>query len=384
MKRKLAVFMIGTMAIALLVGGCGSDETAQSTGSAADASETGSADAEEVVYDAATLLSATEYDIADYVTLMEDYMSMTVEITGDYDVQTFVEENVLCYAVSVESDRTTVEEGDTVNIDYVGTLDGEAFDGGTAEGYDLTIGSGTFIDGFEDGLIGVELGSTVDLDLTFPDSYSNEDLAGQDVVFTVTVNSIYEDIYITYDEMTDEYIASIFSDYYTTVDEMLADVESYIESQKLSDIQTEVLEILIANSTVTLPDSMVDERVADTIASIQSYADAYGMEYEDYVLTYYSSYADTVEEFEAYVLETIEGSLMEEFILEAIVYDQQISITGSTFDSFVSVRVSYYGYDSNEDFYDTYGGEEYVRLACAESQALTLVSESVTAVVVSE
>ncbi len=83
-----------------------------------------------------------------------------------------------------------VKDGDVVNIDYVGKKDGVAFDGGTASGYDLTIGSNSFIDGFEEGLIGAELGETRDLNLTFPEQYHSADLAGADVVFTVTINSI--------------------------------------------------------------------------------------------------------------------------------------------------------------------------------------------------
>ena len=83
-----------------------------------------------------------------------------------------------------------VKEGDTVYIDYVGKKDGVAFQGGTAENYPLTIGSNSFIDGFEDGLIGVEIGSTVDLNLKFPKDYGNEELNGAAVVFTVKVNYV--------------------------------------------------------------------------------------------------------------------------------------------------------------------------------------------------
>ena len=83
-----------------------------------------------------------------------------------------------------------VQKDDIANIDYVGKKDGVAFEGGTANGYDLKIGSGSFIAGFEDGLIGAEIGSTVDLNLTFPENYGNEELNGADVVFTVTVNSV--------------------------------------------------------------------------------------------------------------------------------------------------------------------------------------------------
>ena len=88
-----------------------------------------------------------------------------------------------------------VADGDTVNIDYTGYKDGEPFDGGSTNGAgaDLTIGSNTYIDGFESGLIGKKVGETVDLNLTFPEDYGVEDLAGADVVFNVTINGIYDE-----------------------------------------------------------------------------------------------------------------------------------------------------------------------------------------------
>ena len=92
-------------------------------------------------------------------------------------------------AVKIEKNEK-VKKGDTANIDYVGKKDGVAFDGGTAQGYQLEIGSGTFIDGFEDGLVGVMPGETVDLNLTFPKEYPSEELAGKKVVFKVKVNEI--------------------------------------------------------------------------------------------------------------------------------------------------------------------------------------------------
>ena len=87
-----------------------------------------------------------------------------------------------------------VKDGDTVNIDYTGYKDGEPFDGGSTNGAgaDLEIGSHSYIDGFESGLIGKKVGETVDLNLTFPEDYAAEDLAGQDVVFNVTINGIYD------------------------------------------------------------------------------------------------------------------------------------------------------------------------------------------------
>lgn len=100
---------------------------------------------------------------------------------------------------SSESSLDTTEgleakDGDKVNIDYTGYLDGEAFDGGSTDGAgaDLELGSDTYIDGFEDGIVGHKVGETFDLNLTFPENYGNSDLAGKDVVFTVTLNGIYQ------------------------------------------------------------------------------------------------------------------------------------------------------------------------------------------------
>jgi len=118
-----------------------------------------------------------------------------------WQIDTKSEEYTTAYQAAIDSDIESyklyekktngkVAKGDTVNIDYVGKKDGVAFEGGTASGYNLKIGSGSFIAGFEDGLIGVEIGKTVDLNLTFPENYGNEELNGAKVVFTVTVNYI--------------------------------------------------------------------------------------------------------------------------------------------------------------------------------------------------
>lgn len=92
------------------------------------------------------------------------------------------------------SEGLEAKDGDTVNIDYTGYLDGEAFDGGSTDGAgaDLELGSNTYIDGFEDGIVGHKVGETFDLNLTFPENYGNSDLAGKDVTFTVTLNGIYK------------------------------------------------------------------------------------------------------------------------------------------------------------------------------------------------
>ena len=116
-----------------------------------------------------------------------DTEAVTATETTDTQEQTETETLVTDTSVAVE-------DGDTVNIDYVGTIDGVEFGGGNTQGQgaDLTIGSGTYIDDFEEQLIGHYVGETVEVDVTFPENYGNDDLNGKDAVFEVTINGIYQ------------------------------------------------------------------------------------------------------------------------------------------------------------------------------------------------
>ncbi len=136
------------------------------------------------------LFSSVDFDKA---LTLADYKGITFDTSSDeygefYD--NVIVSDIKNNSLYIEKTEGTVSEGDIANIDYVGKKDGVAFEGGTAEGYDLEIGSNSFIEGFESGLIGAEIGKTIDLNLTFPEDYGNEELNGADVVFTVTVNSV--------------------------------------------------------------------------------------------------------------------------------------------------------------------------------------------------
>ncbi|MBQ8032102.1 MAG: FKBP-type peptidyl-prolyl cis-trans isomerase, partial [Butyrivibrio sp.] len=132
----------------------------------------------------------------DSLVKLGDYKDITVEAkkteVTDQDVEDALNSTYSANPEMLEVTDRAIEEGDTANIDYEGKYADtkEAFQGGTAQGYDLAIGSGQFIDGFEDGLVGVKTGETVDLNLQLPENYGSADLAGKDVIFTVTVNSI--------------------------------------------------------------------------------------------------------------------------------------------------------------------------------------------------
>lgn len=132
-------------------------------------------------------------DLSKYVTL-SDYKNISIDWTEGEANTLYNNEIAKAEATTKKVTDRAVKTGDIANIDYAGYYKGEAFSGGTAEGYDLTIGSGSFIDGFEDGLVGVKVGESKNLNLTFPENYGGE-MAGKSVVFKVKVNYITEQTY---------------------------------------------------------------------------------------------------------------------------------------------------------------------------------------------
>lgn len=330
------------------------------------------------------------YDAGDYVSL-GDYMNMEVTLDKDYQVtddmvKNYVNNNVIAnYPYYVESDKTVVENGDVANIDYEGLLDGEAFDGGTAQDYDHEIGSGSFIDGFEDGLIGAEVGKETDLNLTFPEDYGNSDLAGKEVVFKVTVNAIKEKQDITYDTLTDEYVTYLSDKLgasYETVNDLTSDIRTYLEEQANSSrtqaIRSAVIAKLPEVCTVNaLPDGLLDARMQEYL---KKFEDTYCKDttLEDYLS---STYNTTVDDFKTQVQSEIETELDTQLILEAIAAVENIEFDEDGFNSYVSSLLSSYGYDSEDALYENYAqtaedGKAYLQTIYLCNKALDRVIEN--------
>lgn len=325
-------------------------------------------DGEDKVEGTEAVVSADiEYDATDYVTL-GDYMGMEITLDDDYsvtdeDVKSYIESNVISFYPSYkDTDKEVVESGDFVNIDYVGTQDGEAFSGGTASGYVLEIGGGRFIDGFEDGLIGTKVGEVRELNLTFPEDYDNTELAGADVVFTVTVNKIVEKEDITFDTMTDEYVQSLSAQAgmsYETVDALKDGIRSYLESvaysSKQNAINTAVLSKLTEICTVEkLPDGLLDAKVAEVLkkyeenyveegSTLKDYAESIGQEYEDFL--------DSVEE-------EVRADVELQLVLEAIVAKEGIELDEEGYEAYIENLVSSMGMADAAELYTYYGGNE--------------------------
>ncbi|MCR4743991.1 MAG: trigger factor [Lachnospiraceae bacterium] len=292
-------------------------------------------------------------DASKYVTLGE-YKGLSVSINDttvtDEEVEEAVSGNLAAKGVMTAVTDRAVETGDTVNIDYEGKKDGVAFDGGTAAGYDLEIGSGTFIDGFEDGLIGHKTGEKVALNLTFPENYSSEELAGQDVVFDVTINSISENVV---PELTDE-VAKELDAEVSTKEEYIEKVRTDLEESKQTSARTavysELLELAQKNSEVVsgdkLPSSIVDSIAEQEKTTFESNLTAYGMTLESYL----TNFGMTEEDFNNEIRTYSESYAQQELLVHAIAKAEGIEITDEVLQNAYKEYAERYGYASADEF----------------------------------
>lgn len=278
-------------------------------------------------------------------------LTSVTQATVDEEIAAMLEH----YAELVEVDRAA-EDGDTVNIDYVGTKDGVAFEGGTAEGYDLVLGSGSFIDGFEDGLIGAVTGEVRDLNLTFPENYTNADLAGQAVVFNVTVNSVKEEVI---PELTDELIKENF-DQFTTVAEY---TEALKESLNTEAHYEQVTELLMNSSEVEKynEDAVAVEKQS-LIDEYTNYASYYGSMYgldTETAIQYFLGFEST-EAFEKGMESYAYDVIKNEMIIKEIAAKENIELSEELYDSKINEYSAAYGYEDSAAFVEDYG-EDVVR-----------------------
>ena len=171
---------------------------------------------------------------------------------------------------------------DQVNINYAGFLGEEQFQGGTAENHDLILGSGSFIPGFEDQLVGAEIGADVDVNVTFPEQYHSEELAGKAVVFHVHVNSIREK---EMPELDEDFVKEV-SETANTVEEYKAEIRERLEKQAENRAETafenEVIEKVCENAEVDIPEAMIEEQIDNMLRDMEMRMMYQGMKLDDY------------------------------------------------------------------------------------------------------
>lgn len=301
MKRSLKLGAV-CLGMAVLLCACGKGST-ESTEAASSETETAQSEAvsETVAETEDTNVYPYEYDVESMVKLGEykglTYTETDVSVSDD-EVESQINSTLTAHATAEQITDRAVEDGDTVNIDFEGKIDGETFDGGTASGASLTIGSGTFIDGFEDGLIGVKPGDKTTLKLKFPDEYkTNADLAGKDVTFDVTVNYIKGDDIVP--ELDDDFVKGLNIDDVSNVKEYRAYVKSQLQANKESEAekrkQSELLQQAVDNAEIKeIPEELVTQYATQYTDYYKQYASYFGLELSDFLTQYMNQ---TEEEF---------------------------------------------------------------------------------------
>lgn len=378
MKKHLHKIMVLALALVLVMGGCGksdSEQTTQAETTTEAVSGTGTEGTE-----AETLAPPVQIEnISEYVTLGQ-YKGVEAEkasdVLGDDEIETAIEEFCAAYAEPEQLTEGTVAEGDTVYIDYVGKIDGAEFSGGTGD-YELTIGSDSFIDGFEDGLIGVEVGSTVDLNLKFADDYHNSDVAGKDVVFTVTVHYIIgEDIVPEFDDALAAQLE--FAD----AEAMKADLVAYLQEQKTAAVQSEFesaawMKVLENCEILKEHEEIYNSYYENFLAQYEYVAYMYGMTLESYL----SAAGADATEFYAMADEYAKACMEQELICRAIVAAEGMTVSEEDYQATLSEYfTSYTDYFADEAELEAYYGRERLECDILWSQAIDLVMESAVAV----
>ncbi len=307
----------------------------------------------------------------DYVTLPEDVSALPLSKADieptEAEIQTQIDTLLNQYATTQNITDRAAQSGDTVNIDYSGAVDGVAFTGGTATGYDLTLGSHSFIDGFEDQIIGHNIGDTFDVTVTFPEGYGDSTdaegntitLSGKEAVFSVTLNSISESVT---PELTDEWVDSNFgtSDDLHTADQL----RSYLnDALYATNYENAIVDYLMSNSTFKeLPSEITSYYIRMFLNYYNQYATAYGMDLNAFAQTQGYTDADAMlAASDAY----FEHLAKQDLILQAVAETKSLAPTQEELD------------DANSTYADTYG-ENRAHLNALQSCVLDWLEENST------
>ena len=336
MRKFLKVGLCGAAALMMFATGCSGQKSAKDASQAESTAE-GETPAE------------TEEYVAEGSITLGEYKGIPVTVTEptvtDEEVDAQIQQLLNSSAEYLEVDREA-QLGDQVNIDYKGMKDGVAFDGGTAEGYDLVLGSNSFIDGFESGLVGAKKGEEVTLNLTFPDPYQNNpDLAGQAVVFEVKVNNVKEK---TVPELTDDFVAKV-SPEDGTVEKLRENMKAFILEQKQYQIDnqrnTDILNAVIDKSEIVCATDDVDKNYETQVQYYTNQASMYGLD----LATYASLMGMDEEGLKSELRNVAMDMTKQEMLLKEIASRENITVT----DEDREALAERYGYDSLESFLET-------------------------------
>lgn len=233
-----------------------------------------------------------------------------------------------------------VENGDKVNLNFEGFVDGEAFEGGKGEDYPLTIGSGSFIPGFEDQLVGAKIGEEIEVNVTFPENYQSAELAGKPAVFKCTVLKITQKVL---PELNDEFADDVSE--FSTLEEYKADIRKNLEVKKEENARTEkenkVIDAIIADSEIEIPEPMLKAQQEQIVDEFAQRLQSQGLNIDQYFSYMGSSREKMLEE----VKDQADKRIRTRLVLEEIVKAENIAATDEDFEVELDKLAKAYGAD---------------------------------------
>lgn len=305
---------------------------------------------------ALTFVSCGEKSLLDYVQKLGQYKGLEIEEISaevtDQELQSAIANELDKNATIIEVTDRGVEDGDTVTIDFVGYIDGKEFEGGSATDYPIEVGTTTMIDGFVEGLIGVNAGKKVSLDLKFPDDYHNTDVAGKPVKFDITVKKIEKSILPEYN---DEFCQQLG---YDNKSDFEAELVIKLEDQKTAsainarrnDAWNQILE---ATQIKEYPKELIDDYVNSSKDELEGYAEMLQISFEELLQTYYGI---SLEKYNEEILKEAQNYVKEKIVIAAIAEKEGFVITQEEYNQGVSSYAEAYG-QTTSDFEEYYGSE---------------------------
>lgn len=325
MKKKtisLVLIMIFVLAVMTLMSGCGEKEP------------------------------YSGYDFSKYVKVGEykglEYKKIQVSVSKK-EIEEEIESRLQSAAETVTVEKGTVKDGDVINVAFEGKIDGETFEGGSSDSYDITVGTTPMIDGFVEGLVGKKVGETVTLDLKFPENYGKEDLNGKDVVFTVTINGKkvqkVPEYNLEFVKQQGEYES--LATYEAAVKDTLLENK---RQKKENDVQADLWEQIVNGSEIIMYPKEKDEMVDTALAAFKSAAEKSGEEWSAYL----TGVGFTEEELMNQITSYAEDKVFQELIIYSIADAEGLEVTTDEYESYMKSILAQSGYDE-ESFEQYYG-----------------------------
>ncbi|MCD8028287.1 MAG: trigger factor [Erysipelotrichaceae bacterium] len=318
-----------------------------------------------------TTTVAPEIKLGQYKGL--DVVKEVAEVT-DEEIDSELKNYQQQFAELVIKEEGTVENGDSVVIDYEGFKDDEPFDGGKAENYTLEIGSGSFIPGFEDQIIGMGIDEEKDLHLTFPEDYGAKDLAGQEVVFKVKVHEIKTKVL---PEIDDELAKDVNKDGVETLDDLKQYISEQTKNRKQSEMDQKFYEdlrdALISSTPIDVPAVMVDKQLDSMMKDIEQSLSQQGITLDMYAQITGKTKDDMKEDYK----EEAEKRVKYGLILDEVVKAENIEVSDEDVEKYFNDISAYY--DSNVDEMKKIfaNNMDAVKADIASSKAAELIENSV-------